>query len=114
MNKTLVKKWVFRTLKIVLAFYLLLTLIVVYENCQNSSGIVGNTISIPSQNHSPTMPITHIIFMVKENRAFDNYFGLFPGANGTTQGTVHTGQVIPLFPATDSTFDVDHVSADAQ
>ncbi|HZP62995.1 MAG TPA: choice-of-anchor D domain-containing protein [Terriglobales bacterium] len=40
--------------------------------------------------------IQHFVFIIKENRTFDNYFGTFPGANGTTQGTISTGQVIPL------------------
>ena len=30
------------------------------------------------------VPIEHIIIVVKENHTFDNYFGSFPGANGTT------------------------------
>ena len=40
--------------------------------------------------------IQHIIFLIKKNRSFDNYFGTFPGANGATSGTIHTGQIIPL------------------
>lgn len=32
----------------------------------------------------PCGPIKHIIIMVKENRSFDNLFGRFKGANGTT------------------------------
>ncbi|HEX9247516.1 MAG TPA: alkaline phosphatase family protein, partial [bacterium] len=27
-------------------------------------------------------PIEHVVLIVKENHAFDNYFGAFPGANG--------------------------------
>src|SRR5260370_32677143 len=27
-------------------------------------------------------PIDHVVLIVKENHAFDNYFGTFPGANG--------------------------------
>jgi phospholipase C len=27
-------------------------------------------------------PIHHVVIMVKENHAFDNYFGTFPGAEG--------------------------------
>jgi phospholipase C len=30
--------------------------------------------------------IKHIVFIVKENRTFDNYFGTFPGADGATTG----------------------------
>jgi len=31
--------------------------------------------------------IQHVIFFIKENRTFDNYFGQFPGANGTSCGS---------------------------
>src|SRR5271165_1369829 len=30
--------------------------------------------------------IKHIVFIIKENRSFDNYFGTYPGANGATSG----------------------------
>lgn len=41
-------------------------------------------------------PIQHIVFIIKENRSFDSYFGTFPGANGAISGATSTGQVIPL------------------
>jgi phospholipase C len=31
----------------------------------------------------PLNPIEHAVIIVKENHSFDNYFGLFPGVNGT-------------------------------
>ena len=46
--------------------------------------------SQPAQNNGPQHPsgdmtvIQHIVFIMKENRSFDNYFGTFPGANGAT------------------------------
>lgn len=40
--------------------------------------------------------IQHFVFIIKENRTFDNLFGTFPGADGATSGTISTGQVIPL------------------
>ena len=40
--------------------------------------------------------IQHFVFIIKENRTFDNLFGTFPGANGATSGTISTGQIIPL------------------
>jgi phospholipase C len=53
--------------------------------------------------------IQHIVFIVKENRTFDNYFGTFPGADGATSGTISTGQVIPLRHTPDRTkHDIDH------
>ena len=41
-------------------------------------------------------PIQHIVFILKENRSFDSYFGTFPGSRGATSGKISTGQVIPL------------------
>lgn len=53
--------------------------------------------------------IQHIVFIVKENRTFDNYFGTFPGADGATTGTLHTGEVIQLGRTPDRTpHDIDH------
>ncbi|HET6931614.1 MAG TPA: alkaline phosphatase family protein [Candidatus Acidoferrum sp.] len=31
----------------------------------------------------PQNPIEHVVIIVKENHSFDNYFGSFPGANGS-------------------------------
>lgn len=57
----------------------------------------------------PAGPIEHFVFMVKENRSFDSYFGLYPGANGATTGVTSTGQVIPLGRLPDETgHDISH------
>ena len=48
-----------------------------------------------------TNQIQHIVFFVKENRSFDDYFGKFPGADGATTGVTSTGQVVPLLPDPD-------------
>jgi phospholipase C len=40
--------------------------------------------------------IQHIVFIVKENRSFDNYFGTFPGAEGTATGVISTGEEVRL------------------
>ncbi len=40
--------------------------------------------------------INHIIFLIKENRTFDTYFGTFPGASGATTAKMSTGQIVPL------------------
>jgi len=45
--------------------------------------------------------IQHWVFIIKENRTFDTYFGTFPGANGATSATISTGQVLPLSHAPD-------------
>jgi len=45
--------------------------------------------------------IKHVVFLVKENRTYDNYFGTFAGADGATSGTISTGQIIQLRHAPD-------------
>ena len=40
--------------------------------------------------------IQHIVFIVKENRSFDNYFGTFPGADGATTAVISTGEEVDL------------------
>jgi len=37
------------------------------------------------------IPIKHVIVIVKENHTFDNYFGTFPGAEGTTTAVTSSG-----------------------
>jgi phospholipase C len=53
--------------------------------------------------------IQHVVFIVKENRSFDTYFGAFPGADGATTGVTSTGHVLPLTPTPDQMMnDIDH------
>jgi phospholipase C len=53
--------------------------------------------------------IQHFVFIVKENRTFDNYFGAFPGADGATTGQLSTGEIIPLGRTPDATpRDIGH------
>jgi phospholipase C len=77
--------------------------------------VMGITVSIMSaqtkpRNSAQTQPtnqsgiqqpadlntIQHFVFLIKENRSFDHYFGTFPGADGATTGMISTGQVIPI------------------
>jgi phospholipase C len=43
-------------------------------------------------------PIKHVVFLILENRSFDNVFGRFPGADGATTG-MDEGVERPLTPA---------------
>jgi phospholipase C len=40
--------------------------------------------------------IQHIVFIIKENRSFDTYFGAYPGADGATTGMISSGERMPL------------------
>lgn len=58
--------------------------------------------------------INHIIILVKENHSFDNYFGRFPGADGTTVGRSSTGETVPLQEAPDQVYpDITHSASGA-
>jgi phospholipase C len=71
----------------------------------------GNHNGSPSGSPQPAngdSPIEHVIFLVKENRSFDHYFGTYPGAEGATEGgtitdcdasTFQDGPVVDLKPA---------------
>lgn len=88
-----------RKLRFLLAFVVTLSLVFV-------------TRSFVSQPHVRAQsPIQHIIFIVKENHAFDNYFGAFPGVNGATTGRVKVNgidQTITLNPAVDRPVNYCH------
>ena len=53
-------------------------------------------------------PIKHIVFLVKENRTYDNLYGLFPGAAGTRYGVLADGSTVPLKPLPDKQTDLQH------
>ncbi|HZD18498.1 MAG TPA: alkaline phosphatase family protein, partial [Actinomycetota bacterium] len=47
----------------------------------------GNSEGEPSPQIVPgETPIEHVVFIVKENRTFNNYFATYPGAEGATEG----------------------------
>jgi phospholipase C len=48
------------------------------------------------QGRTDPQAVQHIVFIVKENRTFDHYFGKFPGADGATTGVVSNGRAVPL------------------
>jgi phospholipase C len=55
-------------------------------------------------------PIKHVVFLIKENRTFDNLFGTFPGADGVSFG-YDDGKRRPLTLGTDGSIgseDIPH------
>jgi phospholipase C len=41
---------------------------------------------VDAEGYRTATPIKHVVFLIKENRTFDNLFGTFPGADGATVG----------------------------
>jgi phospholipase C len=52
--------------------------------------------------------IEHVVFVIKENRSFDSMFGLFPGADGATQGHLCDGTTVQLSHLKDSAPGIAH------
>lgn len=71
--------------------------------------VAGLFVRADAQTRADLNSIQHFVFIVKENRTFDNYFGTYPGADGVTSGMISTGQVIPLGHTPDVTpRDIGH------
>jgi phospholipase C len=53
--------------------------------------------------------ITHIVYIVQENRSFDNLFQGYPGADTVASGKDSKGKIIPLTPVSLATqYEIDH------
>ena len=64
--------------------------------------LLASAIGCTTQTVNAPTAIQHTVFIIKENRTFDNYFGGFPGADGAVKGTTSTGKVVNLSPMADS------------
>lgn len=65
-----------------------------------------------SGGRTPPGPIQHVVEIMLENHAFDNFFGTFPGADGPPAGTSlpdgHGGLIAPYWISGTSTPDPPH------
>ena len=74
--------------------FVVLGIIMGLASCGGGGGGSSSVTIVPI---NPALkPIQHIVFIVKENHTFDNYFGTFPGADGATTATISTGATITL------------------
>lgn len=48
---------------------------------ETMSALKGEKKRVPM---TASVPVEHLVIIVKENHTFDSYFGTFPGANGVT------------------------------
>ena len=58
----------------------------VLSSCGGLAGSGMPFKALSNSRKSGTIPISHVIIMVQENRSFNNLFAKFPGAEGTTRG----------------------------
>ena len=67
----------------------------------------------PDKEDRPDFPIKHVVFIVKENRTFDNYFARYPGAEGAEIARRSNGNEVLLQEAPDvQEPDLGHSFAD--
>ena len=65
-------------------------------------GIAGAaTPGAEAEPERPDFPIKRVVFIIKENRTFDNYFARYPGAEGADLARISNGNEILLQEATD-------------
>jgi phospholipase C len=72
---------------------------VLLAGCAGKSGHVQTLPSLPGVGDTGSSKIKHIVFIVQENRTFDNLFGgpsPFPGADAASSGKAHDGSTIAL------------------
>jgi phospholipase C len=104
-----------RTAVVVVVLVALVAAAVIFHPWSRGGGKqnASSTSSPDLHSFSGKNPIKHIVFLVKENRTLDNYFGNYPGADGATTGkglsATHQQITIPLTPGIDEQpHDITH------
>jgi phospholipase C len=77
------------------------------------AGLLLSAVSVacaqPSAGPSGIQKINHVVFLIKENRTYDNMFGAFNATYGAKTCKLSTGQVVPMGRAADRyPHDIDH------
>lgn len=74
----------------------------------------SSTAHAPGAVVHPRYPIDHIVIIDRENHSFDNLFGTFPGADGTTTAELANGRTVRLGHTPDHTLlDLGHAGDSA-
>jgi phospholipase C len=96
----------------ILAAVVLVTVVVAGRSSVEPGLVVASVGTPPTRGplviRGARTPIRHIVFIVKENRSYDNLFGLFPGGDGTSTGRTADGSVVRLRPLEDVQDDLQH------
>jgi phospholipase C len=83
------------------------------SSCGGGGSGGSSTVSAPATSEpvgpATTTPIKHVIIMIQENRTFDDLFSTFPGVNGSTLATLHTGKPYHTTQTTLTGMDIDHI-----
>ena len=102
---------------------ILLTTVIVCVSCAGPASIAGASPGPTATAASGTGKIQHVVVIMQENRSFDEYFGLYPGADGLPRANgsftvcvpdpATAGCVKPFHDPTDRNGGGPHGSANA-
>jgi phospholipase C len=91
----------------------ILTLAGCASGAQSSLPYMQTSTAVRALNATGAGKITHVIYIVQENRSFDNLFQGYPGADTVSKGMNSSGQTITLQPSSlETVYEIDH-SAEA-
>ncbi|HEY2474108.1 MAG TPA: alkaline phosphatase family protein [Candidatus Cybelea sp.] len=83
-----------------------------FGGAPSSLPYMSSDVMMRGLNQSGAGKIKHIIYIVQENRSFDNMFHGYPGANTVSKGKASNGQTIALVPVSlGAHYDIDHSAA---
>jgi phospholipase C len=71
------------------------------QSSQDPPGSPGSGIDLGEAELPEDHPIKHIVYIVKENRTYDNYFARYPRGEGTRTGKTSDGRTVELAVAPD-------------
>jgi phospholipase C len=75
----------------------------------SGNGLPRTTGNAPGPPVNGAGKIEHVVFIVQENRSFDNLFQGYPGAETVSSGSDSKGQTVPLAPVSLATqYIIDH------
>jgi phospholipase C len=87
----------------------LLTLASCASGSQSSLPYMQGTAALRALEGSGAGKITHVVYVVQENRSFDNLFQGYPGADTVSSGMNSGGQTITLQPSSlNNVYVIDH------
>ncbi|MGA2760422.1 MAG: alkaline phosphatase family protein [Candidatus Cybelea sp.] len=79
------------------------------SGAQGSLPYMQNGAMLRAMNASGSGKITHVIYIIQENRSFNNLFQGYPGANTVPTGKNSYGQTITLQPESlETVYEIDH------
>jgi phospholipase C len=79
-----------------------LAILLLVVACESGSPPQGDSPPTPSPDAAKeSVPIEKVVFLIKENRTFDNLFGRYPGVDGARHGELSDGTRVRLLHASD-------------